>query len=295
MFGFVTINENDLDERDKHRYRAVYCGICRALRDRAGQLSRLSLSHDLTFLALLHLSLYEPVEEERWGTCMVHPLEKRPYAVHPFVDYAADMTVALMYFKCVDDWNDDGSRTMRAYARALERPYEQARARWPRQCAAIEAGMRDISSIERTCKGDASSADALAHRFGEVMAEVFVRVEDVWSGSLRAFGHELGRFIYLMDAAVDIDEDAAKGAFNPLASATLTVDDMQALLGIPIARASAVFERLPIVQDERLLRSALYAGVWAQFNMKYRKDEMKQAKARRADARAADMHAGASL
>ena len=36
MFGFVVADAGALSEEEKERYRAVYCGLCFALRDRYG-------------------------------------------------------------------------------------------------------------------------------------------------------------------------------------------------------------------------------------------------------------------
>ena len=64
MFGFVVADAGALSEKEKERYRAVYCGLCLALRDRYGQLSRACLTYDLTFFVLLCNSLHEPVETQ---------------------------------------------------------------------------------------------------------------------------------------------------------------------------------------------------------------------------------------
>ena len=58
MFGYVMANADELSKAQLRRYSAVYCGICRSIRASSGQLARLGLSYDLTFLALLLMSLY---------------------------------------------------------------------------------------------------------------------------------------------------------------------------------------------------------------------------------------------
>ena len=69
--------------------------------------TKLSLSYDMTFLALLLSSLYEPLETKQSSRCVVHPFKEHKYVNNECINYAADMTVALVYFKCIDDWNDD--------------------------------------------------------------------------------------------------------------------------------------------------------------------------------------------
>ena len=53
MFGYITPVLSVLSDEQKQRYRSFYCGVCHSLRERHGQAGRLSLSNDMTFLAVL--------------------------------------------------------------------------------------------------------------------------------------------------------------------------------------------------------------------------------------------------
>lgn len=135
MFGFVVADAGALSEEEKERYRAVYCGLCLALRDRYGQLSRACLTYDLTFFVLLCDSLHEPVETQGASHCVMHPAPAlpRPWARSAWTDYAADLSVALAYHKVLDDVADDGDLAARAAERLLAGAYGRARARIPEQ------------------------------------------------------------------------------------------------------------------------------------------------------------------
>ena len=65
MFGYVSANWKELNDAQKKRYQAAYCGVCRRIREQSGNVSRLGLSYDMAFLGLLLSSLYEPEEEYR--------------------------------------------------------------------------------------------------------------------------------------------------------------------------------------------------------------------------------------
>ena len=78
MFGYVTASLKELDKDAEKRYGAVYCGICRRIRIQSGQVTRLGLSYDMAFLALLLMSLYEPEEETGPKACSLHPIRKFP-------------------------------------------------------------------------------------------------------------------------------------------------------------------------------------------------------------------------
>ena len=49
-----------------------------------------------------------------------------------------------------------------------------------------------------------------------MMEELFVYRKDVWEKTLRKIGFFLGKFIYLMDAYDDLEEDKKKHCYNPL-------------------------------------------------------------------------------
>ena len=72
----------------------------------------------MAFLSLLLMSLYEPEEEQGKNGCVLHPINHRPWIDNQFVRYAADMNVALDYYNCMDDWEDDGKRSAKAMAKA---------------------------------------------------------------------------------------------------------------------------------------------------------------------------------
>ena len=55
MFGYIAPDQGRLTDLQKKRYRGFYCGLCHSLLSRYGQAGRLSLSNDMTFLAILTL------------------------------------------------------------------------------------------------------------------------------------------------------------------------------------------------------------------------------------------------
>ena len=110
MFGYVTIYHKGLEKPELDRYQAYYCGLCRTLGQKYGLPGQLTLSYDLAFIAILHTALYEPETQFTAGRCAPHPIKARPRAANEFLDYAADMTIALAYYNFLDNWQDDHSR-----------------------------------------------------------------------------------------------------------------------------------------------------------------------------------------
>ena len=269
MFGYLTAAAELLTEEQQLRYRACYCGLCLCLRRRHGQVSRLTLNYDMCFLVLLLNSLYEPEEQEGEGTCLLHPLKPRGRWQSAATDYGADMDLALSYHKCADDWRDDGDLAALAAAGALKRAYLDISERCPRQCAAMAASMEKLRALEDAGIED---ADAAASAFGELLGELFVWREDRWAGTLRAMGRELGSFIYIMDACMDLDKDSFHGRYNPFRRYYGLPDNEERfrdMLKLVLGPCLFHFDRLPLVQDADILKNILCFGLWAKFDKKY--------------------------
>lgn len=272
MFGHVKANREDLTDAAYLRYRAVYCGLCHTLANRFGAGSRMLLTFDLTYLALLLSALYEPDEQKHAARCCVHPIKQQDYVQSAAIDYAADMTVALTYHKCRDDRMDDASPVGWCGEHLLKKQYARVKAAWPKQCAHIEKELSALAALEQEQSRD---ADAAAKCFGRLMAGVFLWKEDRWSEELSVLGYGLGRFIYLADAAIDRDKDEKHGSYNPLTGLDPDPELLRPILMTVLGTASIAFERLPIVEDTDILKNILYSGIWMKFNRAVQKRQEK--------------------
>ena len=177
------------------------------------------------------------------------------------------MNVALAYYNCLDDWQDDGALAAKLMAQRLQPYVQQIRQRYPRQCDAMEGCIAQLSRLE---KEGCANPDEPAGCFGRLMAELLVYREDLWADDLRETGMALGRFIYLADAAVDYRKDKRKGKYNPYI-AMGSQEDWQTWDGylvLAMGRCTHYYEKLPLVQDKKLLDNILYSGVWINFGRK---------------------------
>ena len=262
MFGYVNISRKELEDSRQKRFNSVYCGVCRRIREQSGQLSRLGLRYDIAFLSTLLMSLYEPEETSGRNACHLHPITKRPWVDNEFIRYGADMNVALAYYKAQDDWQDDQKLSAKAMAGVFGKNMPRIEESYPRQCAAIAGCIADLSRLEQE---NCPSPDETANCFGRLMAELFVVREDFWSPTLRELGFHLGRFIYLLDAAVDFEKDKKHGKYNPYLAMGMENADWarwEDYLVLTMAKCTECYERLPLVQDKDILDNVLYSGVW---------------------------------
>ncbi|MEG1790377.1 MAG: DUF5685 family protein [Oscillospiraceae bacterium] len=267
MFGYVVANKDIMTEDQLKRYRACYCGLCRALKSRCGSVSRLTLTYDMTFLILLLSSMYEPDEREGVERCVAHPIKTHEWWENDITVYAADMNLALAYLNMLDDWKDDRKILRLMESGFFSEEYSYVRQRYPEKCAFIENCLRELTDIEKQNDPD---PDAGAKCFGRIMGELFTyKPDSLWGDKLRDFGCALGQLVYAMDAVVDLDKDAKKGSYNPLSalvSRGKTEDDLRYILTMLAGECAGRFERLPLVRDTDIMRNILYSGVWLRYN-----------------------------
>ncbi len=278
MFGYVTADYNALSKEEQEQYQHYYCGLCRSLEHRYGNISRLTLNNDMTFLLILLSSLYEPDEEEQSGRCLTHPLRRRTYVSSEISAYCADMTILLAYQKNMDDRADDGTLRSRAGIAALKKPYEQVQQRYPEKTKRIEKAVRAVQAYEAQ---NGSDIDVPINLSGEILGEIFAYREDYWQEDLRTLGQSLGRFIYLMDAYDDLKDDLRKGRYNAL-KGYQKQESFEAFcedsLLMMIAECTDIFETMPLENHLSILRNVLYSGVWMRYRQKTCKTKRAQGK-----------------
>lgn len=267
MFGYVTIRKDDLKIKDYDKYHAYYCGVCQELKENYGKTGQATLTYDMTFLAVLLTGLYEEetVREEHF--CTVHPGKKHPCLRNMYTRYAADMNMMLTYYNLLDDWEDEKKKSALAAAKMLEKSCRKIAERYPRQAKAILDYLEKLHVCERERVMD---LDLAAGYTGELMAEIYVKDEDIWSDGLRQIGFYIGKFIYLMDAYEDVGQDKKSGNYNPFLAIAEEEDyetKAEKILLMMTAEASRAFEKLPIVENVDILRNILYAGIWTKYEM----------------------------
>lgn len=278
MFGYIIVNKAEMKFKEFDIYHSYYCGICRDLKRKYGVLGQISLSYDMTFLAILLTGLYEPETRLETCKCIVHPFENHETRSNIFTEYAADMNILFSCYKCQDDWEDEKKIWKLAYGRLLEGRADRLKSVYADKVRTISLLMQDFADAEQS--GDAD-IDALAGLFGRVMAEIVAVREDEWAENLRRLGFFLGKFIYLCDAYEDVEEDIKKKTPNPLKARYESPDfeeECKTILMMMISECCKEFEKLPILENVEILRNILYSGIWGRYEIVHEKRLQGQAR-----------------
>lgn len=275
MFGYVSAHQPELKMREYYKYKAYYCGLCKVLRDKYGFMGQMTLTYDMTFLVILLTSLYETHTEQEENRCIRHPMKKQKMLYNEITEYAADMNLILTYYKLLDDWKDEKSKTSLVGLRLLHGTFEELREKYPEKCEVIR---RCLGLLQQCEKRQETNIDVTARYFGKLMSELFVFNKDQWEKNLRKVGFYLGKYIYILDAYDDVERDIGQGSYNPLLSIYKETDfdkRCEDMLTFVLAECTSEFEKLPCIEDAEILRNILYAGVWDKFDKKRKEKDGK--------------------
>lgn len=222
MFGYVTVFKDDLLVREFNEYKAVYCGLCRALGKEYGKLSRLILSYDATFYALVLLSLNGECPGYEKKCCRCNPLKKCNYIKEgaEALSKASALSVVTSYYKIIDNISD--SKCIKKLAYMAIKPFfkrylKKAKDKYPYIYESVDKMSKSQEDVENNPKCHLDMcADPTA-----TMLKTILSCEGKGDNDkliLGTLGYNLGRWIYLIDAVDDYEDDLKKGNFNPFSN-----------------------------------------------------------------------------
>ncbi|MBR2132019.1 MAG: hypothetical protein IJ955_05665 [Oscillospiraceae bacterium] len=271
MFGYVRPSMNRLSAEEQERFSAVYCGLCRVLGERYGTAARFILNYDFAFLVLL---LATPTAEKvRHSRCMAHPVHGRDYyPCNDALELAADCSVILTWWQLCDGIQDHtvvSGLKYRAASTVLDRAYRKARRYRPEFDRSTREHLDKLRKLEQE---KCPSMDAAADAFAKLLQGISAQVNDpIHARVLEQMLYHLGRWIYLVDAADDLAEDAKDGNYNPLierfslTTGVLTPEAKESLvisLDHSIRLIAAAYELWDFGVWSEIIRSTVYEGLF---------------------------------
>lgn len=275
MFGFVTVDRSEMLGKDFDTYKAIYCSLCKQLGKEYTFLSRFILNYDCTFYAMMALSLEGSCCGFTAGRCTFNPLKRCNYlkSSNDSLSKAAALSVITVYYKLVDNIADGGFfEKLGCY---LLRPFfshwrKKAKAKFPQIDKAVSTMSRSQFEAENDpqCSID-KAADPTATMLSTLMCEL-VSDDTEQSQSkkrvLSAFGYFLGKWIYLIDAANDYDDDLKHNGFNPYiigygGSKREHLDDIRQSLDHCLSEALLSYNLLELKCFSRIFDNILIYGL----------------------------------
>ena len=216
MFGYIRPVFSEMSEEEQEAFRSCYCGLCRCMGQRFGQISRLLLNYDFVFLTmLLWRGADAPIRVEK--RCPYVCFRKKGSCrANGDMERAAALSVILSWWKFRDSVRDEKALKKAGGAIAMAvmgRAYRRAAADYPEFDQAVEQGIAELNSLEdRNC----DSIDETADCFARILCSAAGGEEGSRRRILEQLLYHVGRWIYLADARDDLEKDEKHGSYNPL-------------------------------------------------------------------------------
>lgn len=216
MFGYVRPLKGALSKEDSVRYQAAYCGLCRVIGKRYGFVAQMFLNYDFAFLAMV-LAVEQETPCIACRRCPIYPMRKREtWGSDGGLELAAAESVILSYWKLKDNIQDSGwGRKLLVWIAALLLwpGYHKAAKHCPTFDQTVRSCLEELRHMERE---HCASLDRPADAFARILQASSGVDGQAGNAALSQMLYHIGRFIYLIDAWDDLDEDRKNKTYNPI-------------------------------------------------------------------------------
>ena len=216
MFGYIRPYKPELKMKEFEQFKACYCALCHTLGKIYGHFSRMFLSYDFVFLAML---LWP--EDEKPGyikeRCIASPLCKK-LCCHEngALEISAGYSVILTYWKLKDSASDERffkATVSKFCALLLKKAYKKASEKYSDFDKSVRENLAALSEME---KNSEPSIDKTADKFALILSAAADSEDGVKARVLRQLLYHTGRWIYIADAINDLGEDLKANRYNPV-------------------------------------------------------------------------------
>ncbi len=219
MLGYVKAWKPEMKIKDYELYRGIYCSLCRALGRNYSPVAQLFLSYDFAFAAVLRMAAADSGCTFSQKRCPYNPAKKcMNCSDTASLDFCAHALIITVYYKVLDNLHDAGlkSKMLAALLYPVIRLMHKKAARLaPEVDKIIGESMKIQAETEKKSDvGIDEAAHPSADALGKVMAIGF---GDKLKDSLYTLGYMVGRYVYILDAADDLESDLKSRNFNPFA------------------------------------------------------------------------------
>lgn len=274
MFGYLQIQKSELLVRESEAYKAVYCGLCRQMGKGYSVFTRFTLSYDCTFYAMLLMSLNRSCKGFKDGRCTCNPLKKCKFATDSGDAYrkAAAFSMISVYYKIIDDIQDSGF-FKKLLCRIIKPFFSHQRKKAANKYPDMDKAVADMMKMQYDAEhSEKPSVDMSAHPTALMLAAVLSAEahDEIQKRVLYEFGYHIGRWIYLVDAADDIEKDIKSNGFNPFVNKKTgevkSSDFIKAVLNQSLARAYDAYNLLNFTDFKGILDNMMLLGFPASQN-----------------------------
>ena len=265
MFGYVKPFKEEMRIKEYELYRAFYCSMCKKLGKSYGLFARFTLNYEFVFLSILYASLNDRDCPTKLGRCPFNPAKKCNYCTKSDeeLDFSSSAAIMLLYYKLLDNIRDE--KNIKKLSFKLLKPmfkknYKKARAKYPELDEIFLSYDNEQQKIE---KNGIMNIDAAAEPTAKMLAALFEMCSSEQNNKrvLKRLGYCIGRYIYILDAAADLEKDKKSGSYNPLKNIENYKKLAERQLYFSVNEAATAFELLKVYKFKNILGNIITLGL----------------------------------
>ncbi|MBQ8497871.1 MAG: hypothetical protein IJ489_10525 [Clostridia bacterium] len=255
------------------------------MKKHTGEASRMTLSYDMTFFALVRIALEGTDFNIRKRRCIAHPVRRRPMMDdNAALAYTAYVSALLTYYKLEDTIADDkgikrlGAQMAKPWVKGMKRRAEKTDGD---PASIVRNALHSLSELE---KSNCAVPDMPADIFGDMLGKLLALGLDATKSRIAyEIGLHTGRWVYLTDAVFDYDDDEKSGSYNPFRFTFASAEEMYtfretSLKGIMTMEADAIMRAVAFLDFEgraalkSCIENIIYDGMESALSVAYGKE-----------------------
>jgi len=280
MFGYITAVQGELTVNDLNRLKSYYCGLCFCIKERFGNIPRMFLNYDTTFFAVLLDGLSSEDNTTKSSHCIRHPLSQRNYIYNnSAINYAADLNIALVYYKLLDNILDENDFKSFSSSKILKHYYNKISNNTLK--TTIHNCLDELHQLEKS--KNTYSIDELSHPYSNLLGLILKDYPEKLNNDcektrnyLYNFGYSFGKWIYLIDALDDLKDDIDFNTFNPLVKVyndnlsynllkENITENLEVILSNLLNNCNELINKLPFTKNISIIENIVNLGLFDKY------------------------------
>lgn len=271
MYGYIIPDKPNMLIKDFTFFRAFYCGFCKSIGKKCGQVARLGTNYDMTFFNIFLHNVMNKEIEICQEACILNPVRKKPVVKNDdLTELVVDVNTLMFYYKVEDDYFDGKKFEASMLAPIIKPKAKKARERMPEIDALMKEQFVLLREMERA---EETSIDKVSEPFSIIISETArIILGEKFNDDCYNLCYNLGKWVYLMDALDDISEDYEEKRYNPFLAKFQNYESREQFLEtnkenlefIMISVYNGIvnsYNRLDVKISEGILSNVFYLGL----------------------------------
>ncbi len=216
MFGTIKPCKKKCSKEELQEYKKYYCGLCFAMGEKFGNLSRFFINYEIASNFLLFSSIEGKVETES-AICPWSVKHRKVTYYHTTTsDYFAKLNYILVYYKLADDIADDNSLKAKLLQKLLNKDISEVENEMHNETDTLKKYLKKLHEIEQ--RREHVPVFEVSHLFGSFLEEAIkpIGLSEADSAIFSKINYWMGVWIYTVDAIMDCISDGYKKRYNPI-------------------------------------------------------------------------------